>query len=65
ADHGLWDEAFSWCRRAVAAGSELAAHLAVISLQELGRDAEAVQLERYGWTLQGGIAPTWKLDAAE
>ncbi|MEV5899417.1 hypothetical protein [Streptomyces sp. NPDC052127] len=65
ADRGSWEEAFSWCQRAVAAGSELAAHLAVVSLQELGRHSEAGQLERYGWSPQGGVATAWKLDAVE
>ncbi|MGW7130023.1 tetratricopeptide repeat protein [Streptomyces bobili] len=62
AGNASWAEAFTWCQRAVAAGSELAAHLAVVSLQELGRGAEAERLERYGWSLQGGIAAAWSLE---
>ncbi|MFI1767956.1 hypothetical protein ACH41H_38760 [Streptomyces sp. NPDC020800] len=62
ADEGRWVEAFFWCERAVAAGSELAAHLAVISLHELGRTTDAERLDRYGWSSRGGIAAAWRLD---
>jgi hypothetical protein len=55
-------EAFAWCQRAVAAGSEMGTHLAVVSLQELGRTAEAEQLERYRWNTQGQIAAPWRAD---
>jgi tetratricopeptide (TPR) repeat protein len=56
ADAGRWSEAFRWCRRAVATGSELAAQLAIVCLEELGCTAEAEHLDRYGWTADGDIA---------
>ncbi|MEV5730327.1 toll/interleukin-1 receptor domain-containing protein [Streptomyces pharetrae] len=61
ADVGRWTEAFTWCRRAVAAGSELAAHLAIVCLEELGRDDDAQHLEQFGWTAEGDIADPWPL----
>ncbi|MYS71278.1 hypothetical protein GTY88_12705 [Streptomyces sp. SID5926] len=61
ADRGEWDRSLSWCRNAVAAGSEWAAHLAVVCLDELGRAREAEQLERYGWTPTTDIAAPWHL----
>ncbi|WP_416484290.1 hypothetical protein [Streptomyces sp. CL12] len=56
-----WSEALTWLQRAAAAGLNDRA-LAVRTLTQLGRTAEAHQLMHFGWASDGTIATPWQIE---